>query len=88
MLGWTGRGLQAGEATLAHWRPLQAALPARWPLTPDTQPGGGGAQEWPGLQTPSRQGASALHWSTHQQQWAINRHCLYAPHVCFRITKS
>ena len=41
MLGWTGRGLQAGEATLAHWRPLQAALPARWPLTPDTQPGGG-----------------------------------------------
>lgn len=42
MLGWTGRGLQAGEASLAHWRPLQAALPARRPLTPDTQPGVGG----------------------------------------------
>lgn len=86
MLGWTGRGLQAGEASLAHWRPLQAALPARRPLTPDTQPGGGAGVAR--TADPSRQGASALHWSTYQQRWAINRHCLYALHICFKITKS
>lgn len=36
MLGWTGRGLKAGEAGLERWCPLQAALPTRWVLTPQT----------------------------------------------------
>lgn len=40
MLGWAGRGLQAGEAGLECWCPLQAALPVRPVQTPYTQPGG------------------------------------------------
>ena len=39
MLGWPGRGLQAGEASLARWRPLQAALPARRALDSADQAG-------------------------------------------------
>lgn len=68
MLGWTGRGLQAGEAHLACWRPLQAARPTGQPMTPDTQPG-----RWAGAAMtgdPNPQEASAPHRSTHGWQWA------------------
>lgn len=52
VLGWTGRGLQAGEACLACRHPLQAALPTRQALTP--YPNQEGGEEWLGLQTPPR----------------------------------
>lgn len=32
VLGWPGRGLQACEAGLERWRPLQATLPTGWAL--------------------------------------------------------
>lgn len=69
MLGWTRRGLQAGEARLERWHPLQAARSTGQPMTPDTQPGWWARAAVTG--DPNRQGASAPHRSTHGWRWAI-----------------
>lgn len=63
MLGWTGRGLKAGEAGLELWCPLQAALTIRWVLTPQTWPGGWGGTVGTTDASPFPQGRESLRCS-------------------------
>lgn len=83
MLGWTGRGLQAGEARLAHWRALQAVWPTGWPMTLDIQPVGWSGHDWRPL--PAGSVCSSL--VNPRVVVGNNRHRVYAPYVCFRLTK-
>ena len=84
MLGWTRRGLQAGEARLARWSPLQAARPTGQPMTPDTtRPVGRSGRDW------RPQPAGSICSSRVNPRVAVgnNRHRVYAPYVCFRLTE-
>lgn len=68
MLGWTRRGLQAGEARLARWSPLQAARPTGQPMTPGTtRPVGRSGRDW----RPQPAGSICSDRSTHGWRWAI-----------------